>query len=193
MRVKLPILSLALASLSLAASWRIDTAHSSAGFSVRHMMVSNVRGQFAKVSGTIEYDAANVAATKIDATIEAASIDTQNEKRDTHLRSADFLDVEKFPTLRFVSKKVERAGEGKLKVTGDLSLHGVTKEVVLDVDGPSAEVMGPGGTPRIGASAATKINRKDFGVVWDRKMDGGGVVVGDQITITIDVELIQSK
>ena len=181
------IVSLALALVLPAAaetqSWNIDGAHSSAQFSVRHMGISTVRGAFTKVSGTVQYDPADLAKTVIDATIEAASVDTRVEMRDNDLRSPHFFDASKYPTLTFKSKKVAEAGPGKLKVTGDLTIHGLTKEITLDVEGPSAPVKDPRGNLRVGASASTTINRKDFGV------DGAAAVVGDDVPITIDMEL----
>ncbi|MBM4270405.1 MAG: YceI family protein [Deltaproteobacteria bacterium] len=185
--------SLAVPARADAASWQLDPSHSNVGFSIRHMMVSNVRGNFAEFGGTVTGDPSNPGAAVIEATIDAASIDTGDEKRDAHLRNADFLDVEKYPTITFKSKKIEAAGAGKAKVTGDLTLHGVTKEVVLDVEGPSAPIKDPYGNTRAGASATTKIDRKDFGITWSKSMDGGGLVVGDEITITIDVEAVQKK
>ena len=188
------ILTLALATLAtpaLAATWSLDPAHSSVQFSVRHMMVSNVRGEFGKVGGTVTGDEATPTAAAITATIDAASINTREAKRDEHLKSADFLDVAKFPTITFTSKKIEAAGAGTFKVTGDLTLHGVTKEVVLDVSDLTPPVKDPSGKTRAGATASTKINRKDFGVNWSKTMDNGGVVVGDDIAITVDVEATQ--
>jgi len=164
-------------------SWNIDGAHSSAQFSVRHMGISTVRGAFTKLSGTVQYDATNPIKTTIDATIEAASVDTRVEMRDNDLRGPNFFDASKYPTLTFKSKKVEEAGPGKLKVTGDLTIHGVTKEVTLDVEGPSAPVKDPRGNLRVGASASTTINRSDFGV------NGAAAVVGNDVPITIDMEL----
>jgi len=176
-----------LLTLSAAAQdvWQLDPAHTAAQFSVRHLAVSTVRGGFTKVSGSVLYDPANPGKSSIQVTIDAASVDTRVEKRDNDLRSPNFLDAQKYPTITFQSKKVEAAGEGKLKVTGDLTIHGVTKEVVLDVDGPTPAIkdpMGPGRL-RMGASATTKINRQDFGV------SGLPAVVGDEITITLDVEM----
>jgi polyisoprenoid-binding protein YceI len=155
---------------------------------VRHMMVSNVRGEFSKVSGTIEGDEKTPAQAVINATIDAASIDTREEKRDTHLKSADFLDVATYPTITFKSKKIEPSGTGQFKVTGDLTLHGVTKEVVLDVSDVTAPIKDPMGKTRAGAHAATRINRKDFGINWSKTMDGGGLMVGDDVNISVDVE-----
>jgi len=171
-----------------AATWDLDPAHTSVQFSVRHLMVSNVRGEFGKTSGTVEGDENDPTHAKLQATIDAASINTRIEKRDTHLRSPDFLDVAKYPTLTFVSTKIEPAGSGHFKVTGDLTLHGVTKPVVLDVEGPTPSMKDPWGKTRAGAQATTKINRKDFGLTWNQTLDAGGVAVGDELAITIDVE-----
>lgn len=171
-----------------AVEYQIDPVHSSAHFSVRHLMVSNVRGEFAKVTGRVIYDPKNLKASSVEATIDATSINTHEPKRDDHLKSPDFFDVAKFPTLTFKSNRVEKAGEGKLRVTGDLTIHGVTKEVVLEVEGPMPEVkMGP--NLKSGASASTTINRKDFGLVWNRALESGGVVVGEEVKITLEIEM----
>jgi polyisoprenoid-binding protein YceI len=170
---------------SEAQTWNIDPAHTAAQFSVRHLGISTVRGSFTKVGGSIQYDPSNPAKTTIDATIDAASVDTRVEMRDNDLRSPNFFDAAKYPTLTFKSKRVETAGAGKLKVTGDLTIHGVTKEVTLDVDGPSAAVKDSHGNQHMGASATTTINRKDFGV------NGAGTAVGDDVPITIDMELVR--
>ena len=164
-------------------TWQLDPPHSSAQFSVRHLGVSTVRGAFTKVSGTLLYDAADLGKSSIQATIDAASVDTRVDARDNDLRSPNFLDVQKYPVITFKSKKIESAGPGKLKVPGDLTIHGVTKEVVLDVDGPSAPMKDPWGNQRMGASATAKINRNDFGV------SGRPGIVGDDITITLDIEM----
>ena len=173
--------------LARAATWEVDPAHSQIAFSVRHMMISTVHGQFRTFSATATGDPASPASATIEASVDVASIDTGNEKRDSHLKSADFFDVEKLPKMTFKSKKIEAAGAGKYKVTGDLTLHGVTKEVVLDVEAPSAPVTMMGAL-RSGARATTKIHRKDFGIEWNKAMDGGGVLVGDDVDVTIDVE-----
>jgi polyisoprenoid-binding protein YceI len=165
---------LLLAASAWGADYVIDGAHSNAGFTARHMMVTNVQGRFAKLTGKISYDPKNLAAAKVEATIDATSIDTQQAKRDDHLKSPDFFDVAKFPT--------------KLKVTGDLTIHGVTKSVTLDMTTPAPEVKGMGGGFVTGATATTKINRKDFGLTWSKLMDTGGAVVGDEISITLDIE-----
>ena len=166
-------------------TWKIDPNHTAAQFSVRHMAISTVRGAFTKVSGTVSYDPTDVTKTAIDATIDASSVDTRVNMRDDDLRSPNFFDVANYPTITFKSKHAEDAGTGKLKITGDLTIHGTTKEVVLDVDGPTATVQDPKGNSHMGASATTKVNRKDFGV------NGAGAMVADEITITIDVEMIK--
>lgn len=180
-------LALAASAVAQAGIWQIDPNHSSAQFSVRHLGVSTVRGAFMKVSGSAKYDPSDPSKDSLDATIEAASVDTRVDMRDNDLRSPNFLDVQKYPTIAFHSKQTKVSGAGKLQITGDLTIHGVTKEVVLDVDGPSAAIKDPWGNQRIGASASTKINRHDFAV------NGAPGVVGDDITITIDAELIQPQ
>jgi polyisoprenoid-binding protein YceI len=178
-----------LLTLSAAAqdTWQFDPQHTSAQFSVRHLGVSTVRGAFTKVSGTVQYDANNLAKSSIQATIDTDSVDTRVEMRDNDLRSPRFLDAQKYPTITFTSRRVEAAGAGRLKVTGDLTIHGIIKEVVLDVDGPTPPIKDPMGKDRLrmGASATTKINRNDFGV------SGLPGIVGDDITITLDVEMIK--
>lgn len=173
------------------ASWTIDSAHTTAEFSVRHMMVSNVKGAFGSISGTANWDGKNLSTASVEAVIDVASITTREPKRDAHLKSADFFDVEKFPTLTFKSTKIEAAGAGQAKMTGDLTIRGVTKSVVLDVTGPTPEVKDLSGGVRLGASATTTINRKDFGLLWNRALEAGGVLVGDEVKVTIDVELIK--
>ena len=154
-------------------------------------MVSNVKGSFDKHTGTVEINDKDITKSKVEVSIDTNSINTNVQKRDDHLRSADFFDVAKFPTMTFVSKKIAQAGKDKLKVTGDLTLHGVTKEVVLDVEGPSKESKDPWGSLRKGATATTKINRKDFGLVWNKALETGGVAVGDEIIITLEIEMIK--
>jgi len=174
-----------------AATWTIDPAHSNVQFSVRHMMLSNVTGEFGKVSGTVQGDPAAPTAAVIEATIDASSMNTREPKRDEHLKSADFLDIAQYPTMTFKSKKIEPAGAGSFKVTGDLTLHGVTKEVVLDVSDVTPPIKDPMGKTRAGAHATTKIDRKDFGINWSKTMDNGGLMVGNDVGITIDVEATQ--
>jgi polyisoprenoid-binding protein YceI len=167
----------------------IDPAHSSAHFSVRHMMITNVRGEFTKVSGTVTFDPDNPGASQVEATIDVASLHTREEQRDAHLKSADFFDVAKFPEIKFVSKSVERLGDGEHSVKGDLTIHGVTKEVTFRVDGPTPEIKDPWGNTKAGATATAKINRKDFGLVWNVALETGGVLVGEQVSISLEVEL----
>ncbi len=179
--------AMAATAAAQAGTWVIDPNHSSAQFSVRHLGVSTVRGAFTKLTGSATHDPADPSKDSLEATIDANSVDTRVEMRDKDLRSPNFLDVQKYPSITFHSKRTKVAGAGKLQITGDLTIHGVTKEVVLDVDGPSAAIKDPWGNQRIGASASTKITRQDFGV------NGAPGVVGDEITITIDAELIQPQ
>ena len=180
----------ALPVLAHADTWQIDSSHTSVEFTVRHMMISNVKGQFQKTTGTITANGNDPASAKIDVTIDASSVDTRVERRDAHLKSPDFLDVAKFPTITFKSTKVEAAGPNKWTMTGDLTIHGVTRPVVLDVEGsgPPIQVMGH---TRAGASATTKIKRSDFGLTWNKALETGGVLVGDDIAISIDLEAVK--
>ncbi len=182
---------LALPALGHAASWEADPAHSSIGFAVRHMMISTVRGQFHTFAVKGSGDPANPTAATVEATIDTASVDTDNEKRDAHLKSPDFFDVAKFPTMTFKSTKIEAAGPGKAKVTGDLTLHGVTKPVVLMVEGPTAAIKDPMGNTKVGVTATTRLNRKDFGIAWQKTLDGGGLMIGEDVDVTIDVEAVK--
>lgn len=177
----------ALLSLPAAAAtdWQIDPAHSSAQFAVKHLSISTVRGAFTNVKGTVQFDDKDVTKSNVDVTIDASSVDTRVEARDKDLRSDHFFDVEHFPSITFKSTKVEQAAPGKLKVTGNLTIHGVTKEVVLDVDGPSSAVKDPWGNQRMGISSTTKINRKDFGI----GASYGAAMIGEDISITIDAEI----
>jgi polyisoprenoid-binding protein YceI len=170
-------------------TWQIDPAHTAAGFAVKHLMISTVRGQFKGVTGTVVWDDQDVSKSTIDVTIDATTVDTSEPTRDKDLKSEKFFDVAKYPTITFKSKKIENVSAGKLKVAGDLTIHGVTKEVVLDVEGPSNTVKDPWGNTRVAASATTKVNRQDYGVKWNASIDGGGVVVGDDVNITIDMEM----
>ena len=182
----------AIAAMAPAAAdvWKIDGAHSSAQFSVTHLMISTVRGDFGSMSGTVEFDGKSVGSIKVDATIDTASISTNNDKRDAHLKSADFFDVAKYPTLTFKSTKVVPGTDGTFKLVGDLTMHGVTKEVTLEVTAPSQVIKGMRGESRVAASATAKINRQDFGVKWNADLDGGGVVVSDTVKITLDIEAL---
>lgn len=188
------VAGLAASSLTAQAAtsaWQIDPQHSSAQFAVRHMAISTVRGAFSKVSGTLMLDDKDVTKSTVEVSIDVSTVDTREPDRDKDLRSERFFDVAHYPTMTFRSKKVEQAGAGKLKVTGDLTIRGTTKEVVLDVDGPSTPMKDPWGNLRTAATATARVNRQDFGVKWNAKLDNGGVVVGDDVNITIDVELIQ--
>ena len=169
-------------------TYTIDPAHSAADFKVRHLMVANVRGEFSGVSGTLTFDPANPANSKVEAKIPTATIQTRDTQRDAHLKSADFFDVEKYPEITFVSTKVVKNGGDEYKVTGDLTIHGITKSVTLDVEGPTPEVKDPWGNTKIGASAQTKVNRRDFGLTWNAALETGGVLVGDDVTIHLDLE-----
>jgi polyisoprenoid-binding protein YceI len=172
--------------------WALDAAHSNVSFSVRHMMISNVRGEFQKVSGEAYYDPQRPEATRLSASIDVASINTREEKRDAHLRSADFFDVESHPTMTFVSRSARRRGDG-LEVVGDLTIRGTTREVTLAVEDITSEQTDPWGNPRVGASARTKIRRSDFGMRWNAALEAGGVLVGDEVSIQLEVELIRQK
>ena len=184
-------LVLALPSAAPAGTWKLDSAHTGVQFKVRHLMVSYVRGDFEKVSGEIVYDEQDVSKSSANITIDAASINTRVAKRDKHLRSPDFLDVAKHPSITFKSKKVEKAGNGKLKMTGDLTIRGATREVVLEVEGPTPPIKDLQGKTRVGGVASTRINRKDFGLTWNKALETGGVVVGDEVEITIDIEILK--
>ena len=187
----LVLLALALAAHAQSTTWAIDPAHSTAAFTVRHMMINNVRGEFSNVTGTLQLDSADISKSSAEATIDAASVNTRVEARDSDLRSDHFFDVAKYPSLTFKSTKVEQAGPGKLKITGDLTMHGVTRSVVLYVDGPSPEIKDPWGNTRIGLSASTRINRKDWSLTYNKALEAGGVLVGDDIAITLDLEFVK--
>ncbi len=174
-------------------AWEIDSTHASAQFSVRHFMVSNVRGDFSGVKGTVLWNEKDAAHSGVNATVDVATVFTRDAQRDAHLKSADFFDVGKYPTMSFQSKSVTRAADGKLKVAGDLTLHGVTKEVVFDVDGPRTPLKDLWGNTRSGLQATAQINRKDFGLKWNRALETGGVAVGEEVAITIDLELVKKS
>ena len=173
-------------------TWNIDPAHSAAEFKVKHMMIANVKGHFSKVSGVLIRDESNPANDRVESTIEAASIETRNEQRDGHLKSPDFFDVEKFPTLHFKSTGINVVGAGELSVEGDLTIRGVTRKVRFAVEGPTPPAKDPWGNTRIGISASTKINRKDFGLTWNAALETGGILVGDDITITLDAQFVKA-
>ncbi len=184
------IAALASASLAGAATYDIDASHSRASFKVRHLMISNVRGDFSGIKGSIEFDAAKPAAAKIEAVIDVNTINTAEPKRDAHLKSPDFFDTAKYPTMSFKSKSVVKTGANKFNATGDLTMHGVTRQVVLAVE-TTPDVKDPWGNVRMGASATTKINRKDFGLAWNQALETGGVAVGEEVEISLDVELVK--
>jgi polyisoprenoid-binding protein YceI len=170
-------------------TWQIDPRHSSAQFGVTHLMISTVRGEFHGVKGTVVLDDKDITKSTVDVSIDATSVDTREPDRDKHLKSADFFDVATYPSISFKSTKVAQVSCGQLKVTGDLTIRGVTKQVVLNVDGPKAPIKDPWGLQRSAVSATTKINRQDFGVSWNKALDSGGVMVADDVNITLDVEM----
>jgi polyisoprenoid-binding protein YceI len=173
-------------------TWNVDPVHSVAEFKVKHMMISNVKGQFTGVKGVLSLDQSDVTKSHVETSIDAASINTRDAQRDAHLKSADFFDAEKFPALSFKSTNVSRVGEGELAVTGDLTIHGVTRKVTFSVEGPTPPAKDPWGNTRLGLSATTKINRKDFGLTWNSALETGGVLVGDEVTITLDVQFVKA-
>jgi len=175
------------------ATWNIDPVHSNALFKVKHMMISNVRGEFTAIKGSLFFDQENVENSRVEAEIDADSINTKDSQRDAHLKSADFFDVEKFPTLSFRSSEVSNSGDGELAVAGALTIHGITRDVVFEVEGPSEPAKDPWGNTRIGLSATTRINRKDFGLTWNAALETGGILVGDEVTITLDVQFIKAN
>jgi polyisoprenoid-binding protein YceI len=186
------VLALLVPALAAADSYKIDPSHTNASFAVKHMGLSTVRGEFTKLSGDATIDDKDAGKSSLNATIDAASVSTRDEKRDGHLKSPDFFDVAKFPSLTFKSTKIAAAGKGHFKMTGDLTIHGVTKPVTFDVVGFDEDHKSPWGSSVRGGSASTTINRKDFGLVWNKPLDkAGGLLVGDEVTITLDVELIK--
>jgi polyisoprenoid-binding protein YceI len=173
-------------------TWNIDPAHTVAEFKVKHMMIANVKGYFSGVSGVLIRDESDPANDRVEATIDAASIETRNEQRDGHLKSADFFHVEEFPTLHFKSTDIRVVGEEELSVEGDLTIRGVTRKVRFAVEGPTPPAKDPWGNTRIGVSASTKINRKDFGLTWNTALETGGILVGDDVTITLDAQFVKA-
>ena len=173
-------------------TWKLDPAHSVAEFKVKHMMISNVKGQFKGVSGAVAWDGSDITKSSVEAKIDAATIHTNDAQRDGHLKSADFFDVEKYPELSFNSTGIKRAGGDELSVTGELTIHGVTQPVTFKVEGPTAPAKDPWGNLRVGLSAVTKINRKDFGLTWNAALETGGILVGEEVTITLDVQFIKT-
>jgi polyisoprenoid-binding protein YceI len=179
-------------ALAQTSNWTIDPAHSTAQFTVRHLGISNVSGNFTKVSGSAVLNEKDIPQSQVSATIDVSSVDTRVEARDKDLKSPNFFDVEKYPTMEFKSKRISNAG-GKLQVIGDLTIHGTTREVTLDVDGPTPELNDPWGNVRRGLSATTAINRKDFGLVYNNLLKTGEAAVGDNVKIQIDVEMVKKK
>jgi polyisoprenoid-binding protein YceI len=177
--------------LSDAATWQMDPGHSSFQFKIRHLTVSNVKGDFSKFQGVAIIDDQDVTQLEVEVTIDAASVNTGHAQRDEHLRGPDFFDVTKYRTITFVSKKVIKTDTNRLKVIGDLTIRGVTREITVDVEGPTPEVKDPWGNFRRGATATAKINRRDFGITWNKVLDTGGLVVGDEVNIYIEVELFR--
>jgi len=174
-------------------SWSIDSNHSGAHFSVRHMMISTVRGEFTGIAGTVIYDPRDPAHDSVDATIDCTTVNTGVAKRDAQLKGPEFFDVTRYPQMKFKSRTVEGAGAGKLKITGELTINSTTKPVVLDVDGPSPSIRDPRGNEKIGLSATTKISRKEFGITWNEVMESGGIAVADEVAISLDLELIKNS
>ncbi len=173
-------------------TWNIDPIHSHAQFKVKHMMISNVKGEFTAVTGKLELNDADITKSRIEASVDATTINTRDAQRDAHLKSADFFDVEQFPTLTFKSTRISKRGDGELSVSGDLSIHGVTRNVEFEVEGLSAPMKDPWGNMRIGLSATTRINRKDFGLTWNATLETGGILVGDDVTLTLDVQFVKA-
>jgi polyisoprenoid-binding protein YceI len=171
-------------------NWQIDPRHSDAQFAITHLMIATVRGEFHGIKGTVKLDQDDVTKSNVDVSLDATTVDTREPDRDKHLRSADFFDVEKFPAMTFKSTRVEDAGAGKLKVTGDLTIRGVTKPVVLDVTAPKPPIKDPWGMQRSAVTATTKINRLDYGVSWNKTLDSGGMMLGDLVDITLDIEMV---
>src|SRR5215470_8771115 len=184
--------STTVAAPQITTTWNIDPAHSVAEFKVKHMMISNVRGQFSKLSGTLSLDESGHHNSRVEVSAEAASIHTSDDQRDAHLKSADFLDVEKFPTLSFKSSVVRILNDGELSVEGDLTIHGVTRKVNFAVEGPTPPSKDPWGNTRIAVSASTKINRKDFGLMWNAALEAGGILVGEEVTITLETQFVKA-
>jgi polyisoprenoid-binding protein YceI len=174
------------------ATWNIDPVHSIAEFRVRHLMISHVRGQFTGVSGSLTYSETDPTQSRVEASIDAATIDTRDPQRDTHLKSADFFDAEQFPTLSFRSSHVVRRRDGTLTVSGPLTIHGVTKEAEFTVEGPTPPVKDPWGNTRVGVHASTKINRSEYGLTFNAPMETGGVMVGEEVSITLELEFVRS-
>ncbi len=175
-----------------ATTWNIDPAHSAAEFKIKHMMISNVKGHFAKVTGKLTLDESDLTHSHVEAVIEASSLETRDAQRDAHLKSADFFHVEKFPTLSFKSTSIHLVRDGELAIQGDLTIREVTREVTFSVEGPTPPTKDPWGNTRVAVSATTKISRKDYGLTWNAALESGGLLVGDEVTITLDVQFVKA-
>lgn len=180
-----------LAAQAQTTAWQVDPNHTSAQFAVKHLGVSTVRGAFTKTTGQVQFDEKDITKSQVEVTVDMSTLDTRNEGRDKDVKSANFLDVASYPTMTFKSNKIASAGPGKLKLTGDLTLHGVTKQVTFDVEGPTPAIKDPWGFLRQGASATATINRQDFGVTYNKTLDAGGLVVSNEVQITIDIEFVR--
>jgi polyisoprenoid-binding protein YceI len=180
------------ASPAAVTTWNVDPVHSTAEFRVKHMMIANVRGRFTGVTGTLTFNSADVTQSRVEASVDIATIDTRDPQRDTHLKSPDFLDAEKFPTMTFRSSRVVRKSNGAIAVVGPLTIHGITKEVEFDVEGPTPPVKDPWGNTRIGVAATTKIDRREFGLTFNAPLETGGVLVGEEVHITLELEFVQA-
>ena len=180
------------AATTATTTWNIDPTHSAAEFKVKHMMISNLKGQFGKVTGTLILDESDLSRSRVEASIDASSLQTHDAQRDAHLKNADFFDVEKFPALTFRSTKVSQVKDGELAVEGDLTVRDVTRKVVFSAEGPTAPAKDPWGNTRVGVSATTRISRKDFGLTWNAALESGGFLVGDEVTITLDVQFVKA-
>jgi polyisoprenoid-binding protein YceI len=178
--------------LTITTTWNIDPVHSTAQFKVKHLMISNVKGEFTAVTGKVEFNSADITKSRVEASIDAKTINTREAQRDAHLRSAEFFDVDKFPVLTFKSTRISKKGAEELEVEGDLSIHGATRTVIFEVEGPGAPVKDPWGGTRIGISATTRINRKDFGMTWNAVLDAGGIAISEEVTITLDVQFVKA-
>lgn len=173
-------------------TWNIDPVHSVAEFKVKHMMISNVKGHFPKVTGKLTLNESDLGKSYVEASIDAASLETRDPQRDAHLKSADFLHVEKFPALSFKSTSIRLVRDGELSIEGDLTIRGTTRRVTFDVEGPTPPTKDPWGNTRVAVSATTKINRKDFGLTWNAALETGGILVGEEVTITLDVQFVKA-
>ena len=179
------------ATPAVTTTWKLDPAHSHAEFKVKHMMISNVKGSFSSLSGTLTEHATDATLSSVEATIDIGTISTGDAQRDTHLKSADFFDVEKYPTMTFKSTQVKPNSDGGYDVTGDLTMHGVTRQQTFAVEGPTPPTKDPWGNTRIGLSATAKINRKDYGLNWNAALEAGGVLVGETVSVTLEVQFVK--